>query len=94
VFVPLDAFGGYIAFEQMLPLNLSASLSYGMATIPNKDFQSDRAYSWSYNALFNVFWQPVDGARIGIEYANGQRFDKGPPRGMANRVSMLIYYDF
>jgi hypothetical protein len=93
-FRPLNTYSGYIAFEQALPLNLSTSLSFGMATIPNKDFQMDEAYNFSYNALLNVFWAPADGARIGIEYANGQRFDKGPFRGMANRVSMLIYYDF
>jgi hypothetical protein len=93
-FRPLNTYSGYIAFEQALPLNLSTSLSFGMATIPNKDFQMDEAYNFSYNALLNVFWAPADGARIGLEYANGQRFDKGPFRGMANRVSMLIYYDF
>jgi len=90
----LDAYGGYIAFEQMLPKNFSASVAFGMAAITNKNFQPDDAYSYSYNALFNVFWQPVEGARVGVEFANGQRFDYGPPRGIANRMSMLIYYDF
>jgi hypothetical protein len=93
-FEALDAFGGYLAFEQRLPKNFSASISFGMAAITNKDFQLDDAYNYSYNALLNMFWQPVAGARIGIEFANGQKFDKGTPQGMANRVSMLIYYDF
>jgi hypothetical protein len=93
-FKALNTYAGYVAFEQALPLNLSSSVSFGMAMIPNKDFQKDEAYNYSYNALLNIFWAPVDGARVGVEYANGQRFDKGPLRGMANRVSMLIYYDF
>jgi hypothetical protein len=85
---------GYIAYSQNLPKNLSASLSFGVGSIANKDFQTDDAYSYSYHALLNAFWVPVDGAKVGIEFANGQRFDKGGLRGVANRLSMLIYYDF
>ena len=57
-------------------------------------FSALDAYRYSYNALVNLFWQPVEGASLGIEFANGQRFDKGPFRGHANRLSALIYYDF
>jgi hypothetical protein len=93
-FESLVSTGGYVAYSHNLPKSFSASLSFGMAAITNKDFQPDDAYSYSYNALLNVFWMPVDGARVGIEYANGQRFDKGGSRGMANRFSLLLYYDF
>ena len=65
-----------------------------MATISNHDFQATDAYSHSYNALANLFWEPINGARLGLEFATGQRFDYGEPSGSANRVSMLMYYDF
>jgi hypothetical protein len=93
-FEALNAYGSYLAYEKDLPKNLSASLSFGIAAITNKDIQPDDAYSYSYNALINLFWQPVDGARLGIEFANGQRFNKNGSRGVANSVSMLMYYDF
>jgi hypothetical protein len=93
-FRSLVSTGGYLSYSYNFPKAFSASLSFGMAAITNKDFQPDDAYSYSYNALLNVFWVPVDGARVGIEYANGQRFDKGGARGMANRLSVLLYYDF
>jgi hypothetical protein len=93
-FEALVSTNGYLAYSHNLPKNFSASLSFGMAAITNKDFQPDDAYSYSYNALLNVFWVPVDGARVGLEYANGQRFDKGGSRGIANRLSILLYYDF
>jgi hypothetical protein len=86
--------GGYVSFTRDLPEDLSSSLSFGMIAISNKDYQPANAYSYSYNALLNVFWQPLDGARLGIEYAFGERFDNGGARGRANRVSMLLYYDF
>lgn len=93
-FGALNAYGGYLAYEKLLPKNLSTNLSFGISSISNVDFQPDDAYNYSYNALFNFFWQPVEGARLGIEFANGQRFDKGSFRGMTNRLSALIYYDF
>ncbi len=93
-FKSLISTGGYLAYSYNFPKDFSANLSYGMAAITNKDFQPDDAYSYSYNALLNVFWTPVDGARVGVEYANGQRFDKGGARGMGNRLSILLYYDF
>jgi hypothetical protein len=93
-FEALWSSGGYIAYGQDLPKRLSASLSFGMAAITNKAYQPSDAYSYSYHALLNVFWVPVDGARVGVEFANGQRFDKGGSRGIANRLSILIYYDF
>lgn len=83
-----------LTYERILPKNFSASLALGLASITNIDFQPEEAYNYSYNALVNIFWQPVEGARLGIEFANGQRFDKVPSRGFANRLSALIYYDF
>jgi hypothetical protein len=93
-FEGLFATGGLIAWSHIWPKNLSSSLSFGIAAITNRDFQPDDAYSYSYNALLNVFWQPVDGARLGLEYASGERWNKGGERGRATRFSVLMYYDF
>ena len=93
-FEGLFATGGLIAWSHVWPKNFSSSLSAGLAAITNRDFQLDNAYSFSYNALVNVFWQPVDGARLGIEYASGERWNKNGERGRATRFSILMYYDF
>ena len=93
-FEGLMASGGYLAYSHNFPKDFIASLSFGMAAITNRDFQPDDVYNYSYNALLNLFWEPVNGARLGAEYAFGQRFDKGGNRGYANRLSVLIYYDF
>ncbi|MGD9329347.1 MAG: DcaP family trimeric outer membrane transporter [Cyclobacteriaceae bacterium] len=93
-FAGLFATGGFIAWSHVWPRNFSSTISAGYATISNRYFQEDQAYSYSYNALFNVFWQPVDGARLGIEYASGERWNKNGERGRATRLSILMYYDF
>ena len=93
-FEALFANSGSIAYSQTLPKHLSTSIGFGIASISNSDFQPGDAYSYSYNALINLFWEPVDGSRLGLEYAFGQRFDNDNSRGFANRVSILMYYDF
>jgi hypothetical protein len=93
-FEGLFATGGLIAWSHVWPKNFSSSLSAGLAAITNRDFQLDNAYSYSYNALVNVFWQPVEGARLGLEYASGERWNKNGERGRATRFSILMYYDF
>lgn len=91
-FIPVAS--GFIGYERIFSDKLNANVSFGVATIYNKDFQDDDEFSRGYNALVNIFWTPVEGAKIGFEYGNGQRFDKGGNSGMANKVSLLMYYDF
>ena len=93
-FYGLLANSGLVAWSHVWPKNFSSSLSAGFAAITNKNFQLDDAYSFSYNALLNIFWQPVEGARLGIEYASGERWNKSGERGRATRFSILMYYDF
>ena len=93
-FYGLIASGGFVAWSRNWPKNFSSSISAGMGVITNRDFQTDDDYSHSYNILLNIFWQPVDGARLGVEYASGRRYNKGGDQGHANRLSLLMYYDF
>lgn len=94
IFVPMEFWAGYVAYSHDLPNNFSASVSLGFSDINNRDFQRDREFNKSYNALVNVFWDPVEGARLGMEYAHGKRVDYGGESGYANRISLLMYYDF
>lgn len=94
VFEPLEYWAGYISYSHDLPENFSASLSVGYSDIRNRDFQFERAFSNSYSGLLNLFWDPVEGARLGLEYAHGKRVDKGGDSGNSNRISLLMYYDF
>lgn len=93
-FIPLDYWAGYVAYSHTLPMNLSASVSLGYSDVNNQDFQPDTDFSNSYNTLINLFWDPVEGARLGLEFAHGKRVDKGGDSGYANRLSLLMYYDF
>ncbi len=85
---------GYVSYSRDWKHNISSSVSAGIGSLQVRDYQPDNSFHWGYNLLANAFWQPVDGARLGAEFAYGQRFNKYGSRGMASRVSMLLYYDF
>lgn len=93
-FVVLPSTSGFLGYKYDIMDNLFLDLMAGFIAIDNKDFQADNAFSHCYNALVNLFWEPVEGARIGLEYINGRRFDKGGQRGKANKYLLLMYYDF
>lgn len=93
-FVPLASTSGFLGYSRDIIPGLLANVSFGFASIKNKSFQANDEFDYGYNAMINVFWEPVEGARLGIEYANGQRFDKSGDKGMVNKLSMLLYYDF
>lgn len=93
-FETLPSTSGFIGYSRNFTSKLTANVSAGIAVISNKDYQADDSFSYGYNALLNIFWEPVEGARVGLEYANGQRFDIVGSRGVANKVSVLLYYDF
>jgi len=84
----------YAGYKKSLPANFTLNAAAGVAAISNLDFQLPDEYNYSYNALVNVFWQPVDGARIGIEFNHGRRVNINKDSGKANRISFLLFYDF
>ena len=86
--------GGYLALNHNFPKFFSATVSFGMANNQNLDIESSNDYNYSFSGLANVFYQPSDGARLGVEYAFGQRFNVDSSTGTASRVSVIMYYDF
>jgi hypothetical protein len=86
--------GGFLSYERVLPYNLSAYLSAGAASLSTKYFEPDDAFNWAGESMLDVFWKPVEGARMGLEYAHGIRVNKDLSRHFAGRFSILIYYDF
>ncbi|MEJ2594256.1 MAG: DcaP family trimeric outer membrane transporter [bacterium] len=84
----------YLAIGQNLPEDLSLSAGFGYAVLENKPFQLDTDFNIAFDLMLNLFWNPVAGARFGIEYAFGRRYDKDDDHGNATRLSALIIYDF
>ncbi len=93
-FEGLHSFGGFLSYGWNWTDNISTNLSAGYADLSNKSYQPGNAYRNSMSFSVDSFWNIVDGARLGLEYVYGQRWDLDGTTGNASRVWALFYYDF
>ena len=93
-FRSLNAYGGFMSYGFDINEKISACTTFGAAYQSNRHFQPDNAYRNSISFSFDTFWEVIEGARIGLEYAFGQRWDKDGTNGQASRFWALFYYDF
>lgn len=93
-FESLTSFSGFLSYGFNWDKNISTNLSLGSANQVNKSFQPDGAFKNSMSFSIDTFWKVLEGARIGLEYVYGQRWDKDGTTGSASRVWALFYYDF
>jgi len=90
----LWSISGFISYGWDFSEELTSSVSMGAAQVFNKPYQIDKAYSHSASISLDAFYEIIDGARIGFEYAYGQRWDKNGEKGFGSRFWTLFYYDF
>ena len=90
----LYAYSGFVSYGFDWKNNVTACVTFGSANQVNKSFQPGSAFRNSISLSFDAFWEIIEGARIGLEYAYGQRWDKDGSTGNASRIWALFYYDF
>jgi hypothetical protein len=93
-FEGLFSYSGFLSYGFNWNKDISTHLSFGSANQVNKEFQFDYDYRNSISLSVDTFWRVIEGARIGLEYVYGQRWDKDGTTGAASRVWALFYYDF
>jgi hypothetical protein len=93
-FESLTSISGFMSYGFDWRKDVTSHVSFGSANLINKDFQTGDAYKNSVSFSFDTFWSVMEGARIGLEYAFGQRWDKDGTTGQASRIWALFYYDF
>ena len=90
----VTSLGGYLAYAYNWNPRVSTTISLGFSNVFNKSYQPNDAYHNSLSTAFDAFWRILPGARLGLSYQYGQRWDKGGDTGNANRLWALFYYDF
>jgi len=93
-FETLGVTGGYISYDHVWAEKVHSYFTGGFATILNKSYQEDSAFSNAQYVSGNLFWDPGYGARVGLEYNWGRRENKDKRDGIANRIAFILYYDF
>jgi hypothetical protein len=94
-------YGGFIALQQYWTKKVHSNVVYGITRLETP--KGDRAlyeervpWYYKYGQYFavNTFWNFYDFANIGIEYVWGERVNLSGRRGHANRINLLLQYDF
>ncbi len=93
-FESLTSYSGFVSYGFNWDKDISTNFSFGSANQVNKAFQPDDSFKNSISFSVDTFWRVIEGARIGLEYVYGQRWDKDGTTGVASRVWALFYYDF
>ncbi len=93
-FESLYSYSGFFSYGFSWKKEISTHISFGSANQVNKAFQVDGDFRNSISLSVDTFWRVIEGARIGLEYVYGQRWDKDGTTGAASRVWALFYYDF
>ncbi len=90
----LHTAGGFLSYGHIWPKDISSYLSFGIASIINRSYQTEDSFNYSYSFSGNAFWKIVEGMRVGLEYLYGRRYNIDDSSGKASRIWALFYYDF
>jgi len=86
--------GGYVSFKHGWREGLYSYLTVGGVYVKNKPYQPPDAFANSHYISGNIFWDSLEGTRMGAEASWGRREDKNGADGSAARISFITYYDF
>lgn len=86
--------GTYVSYARQWSPSLLSYFTAGWISLGNIQDRPDDAFKQSSYVSGNLFWDPSPGLRIGGEYAWGRRMNKDGQTGTANRLSLILRYDF
>jgi hypothetical protein len=79
----------------IIPSKLFASGGYSTVRVnKNHGYYAENEYKRGTYIFGNVFYQATDNCRLALEYLHGSRTDMDTTRGEANRLSLMVQYNF
>ena len=79
----------------IIPTKLFASGGYSAAYVDKKNgFYAEDEYHRGTYLFGNLFYQATDNLRLAAEYLRGSRKNMNDEKATANRVSIMIQYNF
>ena len=94
-------YGGFIALQQFWTKKIHTNVVYGITHLEapkgNREIYAQIVpWYYKYGQYFavNTFWNFYDFATVGIEYVWGEKCNLNGAKGHANRINLLLKYDF
>ena len=77
------------------PERMFVSAGYSMVLVnQNNGYYSAEQYKQGNYLFANAFYQLTDNCKVALEYLHGSRKDMSDAKGTANRLSVLVQYNF
>jgi hypothetical protein len=86
--------GILVSYSHKWRNDVSSTFTAGNVTVYNKDFESPDAFNYSFYLSGNIFWNPLLGIRLGVEFSHGRRVNNDGQSGRASRIGFIFYSDF
>ena len=67
---------------------------YSSIYVDNLDIHTSSALRRTHYALIDLIWSPYENVNLGIETLFGERENKDPQSGTANRIQISSTYSF
>ncbi|MBO5874772.1 MAG: porin [Rikenellaceae bacterium] len=91
----LEAWAGYAGLKMEFSPRVFCSVTYSQAKVYSKDsFFIENMYKTGQYIAGNVFWNLTENCHIGAEYLLGKRTNMNNEDRSANRVNLLVQYNF
>jgi hypothetical protein len=93
-FEATKVYGALLSFSHIWRSDISSAITTGLVDVVNKDFEPSDAFSQSWYLSGNIFWKPLLGVMLGLEFSHGARLNNDGQTGKANRFGFIFYADF
>jgi hypothetical protein len=86
--------GGFLTYTHIFSPSWRFSLTSGTSNINEKDFEPSDTFKSSRYFASNVFFNPIETIRLGLEVTGGSRTNLDMQKGNSTRISFLASFDF
>jgi hypothetical protein len=86
--------GGFLTYSHIFNPSWRFSLTGGTSFIKGKDFEPSDTFKSSRYFASNVFYNPIETIRLGLEFTTGSRTNLDLQKGNSTRISFLASFDF
>jgi hypothetical protein len=86
--------GGFLTYTHIFSPAWRFSLTSGTSNISEKDFEPSDTFKSSRYFASNVFFNPIETIRLGLEVTGGSRTNLDLQNGNSTRISFMASFDF
>ncbi len=91
----LKSWAGYAGLKMEFSPRVFCSVTYSQAKVYSEDsFFVDEMYKTGQYIAANIFWNLTENCHLGAEYLMGKRTNMNKDDRSANRVNILVQYNF